>query len=365
SRAHGRDGAVDADRRAGAGPDAGRSRQRRLRGAPDRPGLVRGPGQAGQDGGPAAGAHPPVTEPRGPEPARAAAGQRRRQAGGDASEGDRLRLHRGADEPLHAGDGGLRDPPAQGRGVLRLRGRQRRARLLRDLRRLRPPVPRALPAALPDAGGRAAPDDPGRDDRRPDPDLRLREHDRRRARSMMTPSDPQVGATNSANRPPTKQAGLADPAPTIRFSGEQLAEVRRLQALYPDRRGALLPVLHMAQDTFGWISLQAEEYVAGLFDLSPAHVHEVVTFYTLYFQQPKGRHVVAVCHNLSCYMAGSRDILAHVKRRLGIEVGETTDDGRVTLQSVECLCACEAAPMAQVDERYEMNLTPDKVDRIL
>jgi NADH-quinone oxidoreductase subunit E len=182
---------------------------------------------------------------------------------------------------------------------------------------------------------------------------------------MMTPSDPQVGATTSANRPPTKQAGLAYPAPTIRFSGEQLAEVRRLQALYPDRRGALLPVLHMAQDTFGWISLQAEEYVAGLFDLSPAHVHEVVTFYTLYFQQPKGRHVVAVCHNLSCYMAGSRDILAHVKRRLGIEVGETTDDGRVTLQSVECLCACEAAPMAQVDERYEMNLTPDKVDRIL
>ena len=182
---------------------------------------------------------------------------------------------------------------------------------------------------------------------------------------MMTPSDPQVGATTSANRPPTKQAGLAYPAPTMRFSGEQLAEVRRLQALYPDRRGALLPVLHMAQDTFGWISLQAEEYVAGLFDLSPAHVHEVVTFYTLYFQQPKGRHVVAVCHNLSCYMAGSRDILAHVKRRLGIEVGETTDDGRVTLQSVECLCACEAAPMAQVDDRYELDLTPDKVDRIL
>jgi NADH-quinone oxidoreductase subunit E len=152
---------------------------------------------------------------------------------------------------------------------------------------------------------------------------------------------------------------------TIAFSPEQLAEVRRLQALYPDPRGALLPVLHMAQDTFGYVSLQAEEYVAGLFDLSPAHVHEVVTFYTLYFQQPKGRHVVAVCHNLSCHLAGARDILAHVKRRLGIDVGETTDDGRVTLQSVECLCACEGAPMAQVDDRYELSLTPDKVDRIL
>ena len=151
----------------------------------------------------------------------------------------------------------------------------------------------------------------------------------------------------------------------IEFTPQQVAEVRRLQGLYPDQRGALLPVLHMAQDTFGYISLEAEAYVAGLFELSPAHVHEVVTFYTLYFQKPKGRHVVAVCHNLSCHLAGAPKILAHVKRALGIDVGETTDDGRVTLQSVECLCACEAAPMMQVDDRYELNLTPDKIDRIL
>jgi NADH-quinone oxidoreductase subunit E len=155
------------------------------------------------------------------------------------------------------------------------------------------------------------------------------------------------------------------PATTIAFSADQLAEVQRLQDLYPDPRGALLPVLHMAQEIFGWISLPVEEYVARLFALSPAHVHEVVTFYTLYFQQPTGRHIVAVCHNLSCHLAGAKDILAHVKQRLGIDVGETTDDGRITLQSVECLCACEAAPMAQVDDRYELNLTPAKVDRIL
>jgi NADH-quinone oxidoreductase subunit E len=155
------------------------------------------------------------------------------------------------------------------------------------------------------------------------------------------------------------------PATTVAFSPDQLAEVRRLQGLYPDPRGALLPVLHMAQETFGYISLPVEEYVGELFDLSPAHVHEVVTFYTLYFQQPRGRHIVAVCHNLSCTLAGARDLLAHVKRRLGIEAGQTTADGRITLQSVECLCACEAAPMAQVDDRYELNLTPDKLDRIL
>ncbi len=152
---------------------------------------------------------------------------------------------------------------------------------------------------------------------------------------------------------------------TIAFSAEQLAEVRRLRALYPDPRGALLPVLHMAQETFGHISLDLEEYVGSLFNLSPAHVHEVVTFYTLFFQQPMGRHIVAVCHNLSCHLAGAPGIVAHLKQRLGIDVGETTEDGTITLQSVECLCACEHAPMMQVDDRYELNLTPEKIDRIV
>ena len=105
--------------------------------------------------------------------------------------------------------------------------------------------------------------------------------------------------------------------------------------------------------------------MAELFDLSPAHVHEGVTFYTLYFRQPKGRHVVAVCHNLSCHLAGAKTILGHLKTRLGVEVGATTPDGRVTLLAVECLCACERAPMMQVDDRYELDLTPEKVDRIL
>jgi len=138
------------------------------------------------------------------------------------------------------------------------------------------------------------------------------------------------------------------------FTSEQLAEVRRLQGLYPDARGALLPVLHLAQEAFGYISEEVEEYVAGLFGLAPAH-----------FREPKGRHVVSVCHNLSCHLAGAPAILDHLRRRLGIEPGGTTDDGRVTLLAVECLCACEMAPMLQVDDRYEGNLTPETVDRLL
>ena len=154
-------------------------------------------------------------------------------------------------------------------------------------------------------------------------------------------------------------------ADRVEFTLEQLAEVRRLQGLYPDKRAALLPVLQLVQDTFGYISLEAEEYVARLFDLFPAHVHEVVTFYTLFFREPKGLHVVSVCHNLTCHLLGAPRVLAHLKEKLGVDVGGTTKDGRVTLLSVECLCACEMAPMMQVDDRYEGPLTPERVDRIL
>jgi NADH-quinone oxidoreductase subunit E len=151
----------------------------------------------------------------------------------------------------------------------------------------------------------------------------------------------------------------------VRFTEPQLAEVRRLQGLYPERRAALLPVLRLAQESFGWISPEVERYVAGLFELSPAHVHEVVTFYTLYFRQPVGRHVVSVCHNLSCTLRGAEDAIAYLQERLGIDAGQTTPDGRVTLLRVECLCACEQAPMMQVDDDYVGPLTREGIDRVL
>ena len=157
----------------------------------------------------------------------------------------------------------------------------------------------------------------------------------------------------------------AETTPAVAFSEAQLAEVRRLQALYPDRRAALLPVLRMAQETVGYVSPETEVYVAGLFGLSPAHVHEVATFYSLFFKQPIGRHVVSVCHNLSCTLLGAEDMIADLQERLGIEAGETTPDGRVTLLRVECLCACEVAPVMQVDDDYVGLLTREKIDAIL
>ncbi|MBI1893485.1 MAG: NAD(P)H-dependent oxidoreductase subunit E [Candidatus Rokubacteria bacterium] len=151
----------------------------------------------------------------------------------------------------------------------------------------------------------------------------------------------------------------------IAFTPAQLDEVRRLQALYPDPRAALLPVLQLAQEAFDFISPDVEQYVAGLFDLSPAHVHEVVTFYSLFFTKPVGRHVVSVCRTLSCHLLGAPDVVAYLKERLGIEAGATTKDGKVTFFTVECLCACEMAPMMQVNDRYEGHLTREKIDRIL
>ena len=133
----------------------------------------------------------------------------------------------------------------------------------------------------------------------------------------------------------------------VRFSEAQVAEVRRLQALYPDRQAALLPVLRLAQEAFGYVSLEVEVAVAELFGISPAHVHEVVTFYTLFF------------------LRGAEDVVTYLEERLGISAGETTADGRVTLHRVECLCACEAAPMMQVDEEYVGPLDRAAVDRAL
>jgi NADH-quinone oxidoreductase subunit E len=159
--------------------------------------------------------------------------------------------------------------------------------------------------------------------------------------------------------------GVDHPPGSVRFSEAQEAEVRRLQALYPQPRAALLPVLRMAQETFGWVSLEVERYVAGLFEMSPAHVHEVVTFYTLFFQKPVGRHVVSVCQNLSCTLRGAEDAIAYLQERLGIVAGETTADGRVTLLRVECLCACEVAPMMQVDADYVGPLSREAIDRTL
>ncbi len=142
-------------------------------------------------------------------------------------------------------------------------------------------------------------------------------------------------------------------------------EAERIIAKYDERRAALLPVLHLVQERHGHISPEAEEAVGKIFDLSTARVHEVVSFYTLYQQRPIGKHHLQICMNMSCKLRGADAILQRIERRLGITSGRTTPDGTFTLSSVECLCACEAAPMMQVNETYVGPLTPALVDHLL
>ncbi len=134
---------------------------------------------------------------------------------------------------------------------------------------------------------------------------------------------------------------------------------------YPHPNSALLPALQAAQREKGWLSQEVIEEVAELLGLPPTKVGSVASFYSMLFRKPVGRHIIYLCTNVSCSLRGSERILEYIKGKLGIEVGETTPDGMFTLLTVECLGACDRAPMMQVDETYYGPLTEEEVDRIL
>ncbi|HEY8398429.1 MAG TPA: NADH-quinone oxidoreductase subunit NuoE [Flavihumibacter sp.] len=153
----------------------------------------------------------------------------------------------------------------------------------------------------------------------------------------------------------------------VQFSEEKLAKVREIIARYPEgkQKSALLPVLHLAQEVYGWLSPETMDYVASLLQIEPIEVYEVATFYTMYNLKPVGKYVFEVCQTGPCMISGSDDIIEYIKQRLGIGVGETTPDGLFTLKTVECLGACGYAPMMQLGKHYKEHLTPEKVDQII
>ena len=142
-------------------------------------------------------------------------------------------------------------------------------------------------------------------------------------------------------------------------------EAEGIVAKYERKAAAMLPVLRLVQERVGFISLEAEAWVAQSLEVSPAHVHEVVTFYTLFRRRPIGRYHIQVCDNVSCMLRGSRQCVADFSKRLGIEPGQTTADGKFTLSTVECLCACETAPMMQLNDTYVGPMTPELIERIV
>jgi NADH-quinone oxidoreductase subunit E len=149
------------------------------------------------------------------------------------------------------------------------------------------------------------------------------------------------------------------------FGTEFVKKVDELVSKYPEPKAALLPVLWEVQADKGWIDLDAERWVAERLGVSPAHVHGVVTFYTMFKQQPSGTYHIQVCSTLSCMLRGSEEIVAHLENKLGIKPGETTADGRFSMIKVECLGSCGTAPMFQMNDDYHENLTAELVDQLL
>ncbi len=149
------------------------------------------------------------------------------------------------------------------------------------------------------------------------------------------------------------------------LSPDRAREMTEILSRYPTRRAACIPLLHLCQDQEGYVSEEAMTFVADKLDTSPAQVKGVVTFYTLFNTHPVGKHQVWVCKTLSCALRGAQEIVGHCEKRLGVHVGETTRDGKVTLRTAECLASCGTAPMMQIDKTYYENLTTAEVDRIL
>jgi NADH-quinone oxidoreductase E subunit len=142
-------------------------------------------------------------------------------------------------------------------------------------------------------------------------------------------------------------------------------EIEQILSRYPVRRSALLPLLYLAQREEGHVSEAAMKEIAGILRLTPPQVYETVTFYTMLNLKPVGKFHIQVCKSLMCALVGSETLLEWLRVRLGIRPGETTLDRLFTLSTVECLAACGAGPMMQINDDYYERLTEDKVGRIL
>jgi NADH-quinone oxidoreductase subunit E len=152
------------------------------------------------------------------------------------------------------------------------------------------------------------------------------------------------------------------------LSAHVRAEIDHWLTKFPSdrRRSAVIAALHAVQHEKGHLPQASMDAVAGYLDIPPIQVYEVASFYSMFETRPCGRHHISVCTNISCMLCGGEDILAHLEKRLGIKVGESTADGRFYLkQEEECLAACNGAPMMMVNHVYFEHLTPAKVDQIL
>jgi NADH-quinone oxidoreductase subunit E len=144
-------------------------------------------------------------------------------------------------------------------------------------------------------------------------------------------------------------------------------QIRQLCTKYPTKQAVTLPALHLVQDAFRHVSLDAIKEIAALLELHPAEVHDTMSFYGFFRdeQHPLGKHRVWVCRSISCALRGGEELLAHLCEKYHVKPGETTEDGKVTLEFAECLGACEGAPCMLIDDNCEMNLSQPQAEQII
>lgn len=155
----------------------------------------------------------------------------------------------------------------------------------------------------------------------------------------------------------------------VEFSPEMLEKFGEIVRRYPQgkQKSALLPILHLVQAEYGWVSNDAMEKVAAFLQIQPIEVYEVATFYTMYFLQPTGKYTLEVCRTAPCCLVGAERIMEHIEKRLGIKEGEVTADGLFSWRGVECSAACGFGPVLQIGPEYTYyeNLTEEKVDQLI
>ena len=160
---------------------------------------------------------------------------------------------------------------------------------------------------------------------------------------------------------------LMEPGEPFAYTAERLARFEAIVQRYPPdrRRSAVLPALYLVQDQQGYITAHSMRYVAELLGITPADVEDVVSYYTMFFTRPVGKFVLSVCRTLSCALNGAERVTAEIREALDIKPGETDKTGTFTLLEVECLGACDRAPVIMVNDAWQEHQRPEDVKRLL
>ncbi|WP_254229542.1 NADH-quinone oxidoreductase subunit NuoE [Wolbachia pipientis] len=151
------------------------------------------------------------------------------------------------------------------------------------------------------------------------------------------------------------------------FTPDNLSKAKKSIEMYPKGRegSAVMPLLCLVQEQCGWVPESAMRYVADMLHIPHIRVYEVVNFYTMYNLKPVGKYLIQICRTTPCWLCNSEEVLNTFKKKLGINIGETTKDNLFTLKEVECLGACVNAPVVQINNDFYENLTPEKVENII